>query len=196
VVVADDGLQHYALARDIEVALIDGHRGLSNRRLLPAGPLREPAERLEEVDWVVSSGRPSGTVAGEWLMSVEAQRFVGLGNTPDLSVEAFVSRFVNVNAVAGIGNPGRFLQTLKALGLEPLLNAYPDHHRFSGAELDFDNGWPVVMTEKDATKVRSLDTIPENVWYLEVAAQLTGPAGEPGLEKLTSLLALHGIKSP
>ncbi|MGE0623069.1 MAG: lipid A export permease/ATP-binding protein MsbA [Pseudomonadales bacterium] len=195
-VVADDGLQHYALARDVEVALIDGHRGLGNRRLLPAGPLREPAERLDEVDWVVSSGRRSGTVPGEWLMTVEPLRFVGLGSAPDLSIDAFVDRFVNVNAVAGIGNPGRFLQTLKELGLQPLLNAYPDHHRFSGGELEFDNGWPVVCTEKDATKVRDLENIPDNVWFLEVGARLTGPEGEPGTDKLSALLALHGIRTP
>lgn len=195
-VVADDGLQHYALARDIEVALVDGHRGLGNRRLLPAGPLREPADRLHEVDWVVSSGRPSGTVAEEWLMTLQPVRFVGLGRSPDLSVEAFASRFVNVNAVAGIGNPGRFVQTLKEAGLQPLLTAYPDHHRFTGRELEFDNGWPVVCTEKDATKIRELDITADNVWYLEVAAHLAGPDGTPGVDKLATLLALHGIKSP
>ncbi len=195
-VVADDGLQHYALARDIEVAIVDGHRGLGNRRLLPAGPLREPADRLDEVDWVVCSGRSAGTVAEEWLMTVEPLRFVGLGRTPDLSVEEFASRFVNVNAIAGIGNPGRFVQTLKQMGLKPMLTAYPDHHRFTGSELDIGNGWPVVCTEKDATKLRELETLPDMVWYLEVAAALSGPAGESGQDKLAALLALHGIKSP
>ncbi|HEY5645151.1 MAG TPA: tetraacyldisaccharide 4'-kinase [Pseudomonadales bacterium] len=195
VVVADDGLQHYGLARDIEIALIDGHRGLGNRRLLPAGPLREPQQRLGEVDWVVSTGRPSGAAPQEWLMKIEPVRFVGLGGqSPDLSVEAFAGKFVNVNAVAGIGNPGRFLQTLKEMGLQPLLTAYPDHHRFSGSELVFDNGWPVVCTEKDATKIRALGELPDNLWYLEVQGRVTGPHGEAGVDRLAELLAAHGIR--
>jgi subfamily B ATP-binding cassette protein MsbA len=195
IVIADDGLQHYALARDVEVVVIDGHRGIGNGRLLPAGPLREPLDRLQEVDWVISSGRRAGVVPDEWLLHMEPLRFVSVGGAdPDLTPEEFARRFRNVNAVAGIGNPGRFLQTLKALGLSPVLNAYPDHHHFSGRELVFENDWPVVCTEKDATKIRVLPDLPRPIYYLEVAATLTGPQGEAGIDRLTTLLAAHGVR--
>lgn len=196
IVIADDGLQHYALARDIEIAVLDGHRGLGNGRLMPAGPLREPAARLEEVDWVLSSGREAGTGLAESLLAVQPKRFVALsanGRTRDC--EAFCRAHENVNAVAGIGNPGRFVQTLKALGLNPVLSAYPDHHPFSGTELEFDNDWPVVCTEKDATKLRHLEDMPDNVYYLEIDVEVITPDGSTGLEKLEALLDMHGIRS-
>ncbi len=199
VVVADDGLQHYPLARDLEIAVVDGHRGLGNRRLLPAGPLREPPERLEEVDWVISSGRPWADRPDgipEWLMATVPMRFVAVGGGASLGVREFVERHRNVNAVAGIGNPGRFIQTLRELELNPVVSAYPDHHRFSSRELIFDNDWPVVCTEKDATKIRELRGLPDAVYYLEVDVTVTGPDGASGLEELTRLLATHGIRSP
>ncbi len=195
IVIADDGLQHYALARDIEIAVIDGHRGLGNGRLLPAGPLREPVERLEEVDWVVSSGRSAGTGQPESVLSVVPARFIGLVPGARTRTPAeFCDSFENVNAVAGIGNPGRFVQTLKELGLNPILTAYPDHHQFEGDEVYFDNDWPVVCTEKDATKLRSLQDLPSNLYYLEIDSEVVTEEGAPGEEKLKALLAVHGIR--
>ena len=199
-VIADDGLQHYALARDIEIAVVDGHRGLGNGRLLPAGPLREPPERLNEVDWVVSSGRPAGLDASggdpETLLTLEAIRFVPVaGNSASIPVQDFAARFVNVNAVAGIGNPGRFVQTLKEIGLNPILTAYPDHHAFEGDEVWFENDWPVVCTEKDATKLRVLEGLPDNLYYLEVDSQVSTLSGEPGMDRLRALLDMHGIRT-
>jgi tetraacyldisaccharide 4'-kinase len=195
IVIADDGLQHYALARDIEIAVVDGHRGLGNGRLLPAGPLREPVERLEEVDWIVSSGRSSGSGLAESVLSVVPTRFVGLvpGARTRMPAE-FCARYENVNAVAGIGNPGRFVQTLKELGLNPILTAYPDHHRFEGDEVHFDNDWPVVCTEKDATKLRELQDLPSDVFYLEIDSEVVTADGRPGEEMLRELLAVHGIR--
>ena len=198
-VIADDGLQHYALARDVEVAVVDGHRGLGNGRLLPAGPLREPASRLAEVDWVVSSGRPAGTDAGwagfEYLLTVNPVRFVPLSGSGDpISATEFAACHANVNAVAGIGNPGRFVQTLKELGLSPILNAYPDHHAFEGEEVVFDNDWPVVCTEKDATKLRALDGLPDNLYYLEIDSTVSALDGTSGADKLRALLDMHGIR--
>jgi subfamily B ATP-binding cassette protein MsbA len=195
IVVADDGLQHYALARDVEIAVVDGHRGLVNRRLLPAGPLREPPERLEEVDWVVSSGRLAGTGVTESLMTIRPLRLVRIGGDADsIDCETFAAAHHNVNAVAGIGNPTRFMQTLREIGLNPMLNAYPDHHVFKGDEIRFDNGWPVVCTEKDAVKLRELTDLPELLYYLEVEAEVTLPQGEPGLDGLVELLNAHGIR--
>ncbi len=196
IVIADDGLQHYALARDVEVAIVDGHRGLGNGRLLPAGPLREAPARLTEVDWVVASGRHADVTDDESLMAVVPVRFVpvdGIGDALDCAT--FIEQFGNVNAVAGIGNPGRFIQTLKGLGLNPLLSAYPDHHVFSGEELRFDNGWPIVCTEKDATKLRELDELPEQLYYLEIEVEISTADGRPGVEALMALLDRHGIRA-
>ncbi len=195
-VIADDGLQHYALARDVEIAVLDGHRGLGNGRLLPAGPLRELPSRLEEVDWVVSSGRHSGVWDGESLLSVLPVRFVPLNPEPSpISAEAFARRYENVNAVAGIGNPGRFVLTLKELGLNPLPTAYPDHHVFNGDEVIFENDWPVVCTEKDATKLRLLSGLPKNLYYLEIDSEVTDADGTPGADRLRAVLDMHGIRA-
>jgi len=195
-VIADDGLQHYALARDVEIAVVDGHRGFGNKRLLPAGPLRELPSRLAEVDWVVSSGRPSGVSEVESLLKVKPVRFVPLDDqAATVSVEDFAARYENVNAVAGIGNPGRFSQTLKEMGLNPLLTAYPDHHVLDLEEVVFENDWPVVCTEKDATKLRLLENLPADIFYLEIDSEVTEPDGSPGSEKLAALLEMHGIRA-
>lgn len=195
-VLADDGLQHYALARDIEIALVDGHRGLGNRRLLPAGPLREPAQRLQEVDWVVNTGRLLDPGSDASLMCVLPRRFVAVADPRmEVSLAAFAGRYENVNAVAGIGNPARFAQTLREAGLNPILHAYPDHHRFTGEEVRFDNGWPVVCTEKDATKLKALADLPDNVYYLEVDVAVESTTGESGMDRLKGLLDAHGIRA-
>ncbi len=103
--------------------------------------------------------------------------------------EAFVAAHPNVNAVAGVGNPARFALALRELGLAPVLHAQPDHHVYDGSELEFDNDWPVVCTEKDAVKIRRLSGLRADVWYLEVEAQL--PTSSEGF--LEELLKAHGI---
>lgn len=158
VIVCDDGLQHYALARDVEIALVDARRGHGNGRLLPAGPLREPVERLERVDFVVEHGNPHA----DWPMHLSAETVRSLDDRRLLSPQ-------RVHGVAGIGHPERFFRTLTALGFEVEKHAFPDHHRYSAADLTFANPLPVVMTEKDAVKWRSAQDS-ERLWYLPVEA--------------------------
>ena len=170
IVVCDDGLQHLALSRDLEIAVVDGVRGLGNGRLLPAGPLREPPSRLDSVDFVVLNGGDDGT-AGDWPGALR-MRLVGSQALPLLRNEAArpLSSFngQHVHAVSGIGNPGRFFASLRAAGLSILEHPFPDHHAFVAADLAFDDAAPVLMTEKDAVKCEAFaDT---RLWYVPVEA--------------------------
>ena len=168
IVVSDDGLQHYALARDIEIVVIDGERGFGNGRTLPAGPLREPISRLAEVDFVVANGRASGCAEEEWVMEVVPRAFVNLSSGERIGATDFSA--TRVHAVAGIGNPERFFNTLRGLGIEPDAVALDDHHRFVPEDLRFDDGAPIVITEKDAVKVKHMNPqdVPLHCWYLEI----------------------------
>ncbi len=177
VILTDDGLQHYALDRAVEIAILDGSRGLGNGKLLPAGPLREPATRLESVDWVVANGSATSLVAHESVMHVLPQAFVKVNNpSVRLSVAEFIAQHRDVHALAAIGNPGRFEQTLRALGLQPLLRSYPDHHAFDGTELARTDQAPIVCTEKDAIKLASLIDLPPDLWFLEIDVTLNDKA--------------------
>ena len=108
VVLADDGLQHYALYRDVEVAVVDGSRGIGNGLCLPAGPLREPVTRLRDCHWVVANGAPTGLATGESVMVAEASAMVNLATGERVAPQDFSARHGTVVAVAGIGNPDRF----------------------------------------------------------------------------------------
>lgn len=168
VIVSDDGLQHYRLRRDVEIAVIDGSRRLGNRRLLPAGPLREPPARLREVDAVViNGGRPEddGGSAGISMQihAGEARRLRD-GTVRDLA--GF--RGARVHAVAGIGNPERFFAQLAAHGLELAAHAFPDHAALAPADLEFADDAPVLMTEKDAVKCAAFAD--ERMWVVPVTA--------------------------
>ena len=189
VVVADDGLQHYALGRDFEIAVVDGHRGLGNGRLLPAGPLREPAGRLKQVDWVVSNGRPSAAAPQAGLMRMRPVAFVNLGTGETLSPTEFVACHERVHAVAGIGNPDRFARLLEELGLRSELHAFADHHRFSGAEIAYEDDAAVVCTDKDAVKLSRLAVPLGQCWRLQVAAEIDAS----GEERLRTALERRGI---
>lgn len=149
VVVADDGLQHYALVRDIEICVIDGQRRLGNGRLLPAGPLREPPSRLRRVDFTVCNGGEPGT--GEIPMRLVADAAVLLGEPSTRQPLAAFSRG-RVHAAAGIGNPRRFFDTLRGQGIDVVEHPFADHRRYAPGDLDFGDGLPVLMTEKDAIK--------------------------------------------
>jgi tetraacyldisaccharide 4'-kinase len=190
IVVCDDGLQHYALARDIEIAVVDGYRGVGNGRLLPAGPLREPVERLGEVDWIVSTGRRSGVAEREIVAPFAVTRFVNVRTLASTSVADFVASHPNVNAVAGIGNPQKFGMTLAELGIGFRLHPFPDHHPFVATDLAFDESWPIVCTEKDAVKIAALELDQLEVWYAEV--ELTMP--DDADVGLAALLAAGGIQ--
>lgn len=171
IILSDDGMQHYRLARDIEIAVLDGQRRLANGLCLPAGPLREPGARLRSVDFVIANGH--GAV-GEWSMQLEAGEAVALDGGERRPVSTFTGE--PVHAVAGIGNPRRFFDTLRGLGLEPIEHAFPDHHPYRKGELDFSDTAPVLMTEKDAVKY--LDYAGDRHWYLPVTARLSDQFGE------------------
>ena len=166
-VISDDGLQHYALPRSAEVAVIDGRRGLGNGRCLPAGPLREPARRLGLVDFVVANG---GHWPGAVALRLLPDELVRLSDGTRLDTATFARRHGSVHGVAGIGNPQRFFATLAELGLTVTAHAFPDHHVFRENELDFADVRPVIMTEKDAVKCRAFSNT--NLWALPVRASL------------------------
>ena len=147
-ILSDDGLQHYALGRDIEIAVVDGVRRLGNRHCLPAGPLREPANRLDRVDLVVSNG-----LAGrnEFGMQVQAGDAVNLLSGEHRPLQSF--RGEHPYAIAGIGRPERFFDNLRREGLMIEARAFPDHHAFRAEDLAFADR-TLLMTEKDAVKCR------------------------------------------
>lgn len=156
ILIADDGLQHYALGRDLEVLVIDGGRRYGNESLLPAGPLREPLARARACDFqVVNVGESSATEIGpdEIRMSVSLQDAVSLDGQETRALSEFAGR--RVHAVAGLGNPERFFQALRGRGIEVVPHPFPDHHRFRAQDLAFPESLPLLMTEKDAVKCRS-----------------------------------------
>jgi tetraacyldisaccharide 4'-kinase len=177
VIVADDALQHYALARDIEICVVD-ERGFGNGMLLPAGPLREPVSRLASVDAVVAHG--AAGVKG-FAMRLEGDRLVRLADAREVRAAAEFRRR-RVHAVAGIGDPQRFFAHLRSLGLEVAPHPFPDHHPFVEADLDFGDDAPVVMTEKDAVKCKRFARAQH--WVLPVRAALDPAFGPWLLERL------------
>ena len=177
VIVSDDGLQHYALARDFEIAVIDGARRLGNGRCLPAGPLRERPVRLQTVDVVLVNGE--GPV-GECTFRLSGDRAISLLD-PNISRNLDQWRGGTVHGVAGIGNPDRFFAYLRVRGLTVVEHPFPDHHRFHEEELQFGDDLPVIMTEKDAVKCRSFAR--PHHWSVPVDAHLD-PACEQRLQHL------------
>jgi tetraacyldisaccharide 4'-kinase len=169
VLIADDGLQHYALARDIEIALIDGNRGFGNGLLLPAGPLRESPARLASVDAVVRLAGELPPARGEYAMRLTGDEFVRV-NAPRNVADAKSFRGDGVHAVAGIGNPARFFAQLRSLGIVAVEHAFPDHHRFTRADLGFASASAILMTEKDA--VKCAEFADERFWMLPVSAHV------------------------
>jgi tetraacyldisaccharide 4'-kinase len=165
VVLCDDGLQHYALARDIEVAVIDGRRGVGNGWRLPAGPLREPVSRLRRVDHVVVNGE-----AGDWPGAVPMRLLPEPWVAVDGEGGPAPAPGSRIHAVAGIGHPERFFEALRAQGFDVVGHAFPDHHDYLAADLDFGDDLPVVMTEKDAVKCQTLPL--RRAWFVPVRADL------------------------
>lgn len=186
VILSDDGLQHYRLARDIEIAVIDGTRGLGNGFLLPAGPLREPASRLRHVDAVVlnGGGKPRLDLRHTFAMRIEGDRFRNLLN-PEHVVDPQHFRRQRVRAIAGTGYPARFFAHLNRLGLSFDAQPFPDHHAYVASDLVFDRADAVVMTEKDAVKCAAFAS--ENQWVLPVDAVPDPGLGELVLRKLRNL---------
>lgn len=148
IVIADDGLQHYALVRDIEIVVIDGERRFGNGFLLPAGPLREPVSRLKSVDLVLANGNPG---PGEFAMRVRSPEIRRMTGDQELvPLDSLECR--RVHAVAGIGNPERYFGLLRQQSIAIIPHVFPDHYQFRPEDLDFGDDLPILMTEKDAVK--------------------------------------------
>lgn len=175
-VVSDDGLQHYRLARDFEIAVVDATRRFGNGHLLPAGPLREPVSRLGSVDAIVVNGDDELPELTRWAPGVPVTRmrvtvsgFRPLGGAAHVvGPEALAGRLVH--GVAGIGNPGRFFDQLRAAGLRVREHAFPDHHAYRPADLAFGSGEPIIMTEKDAVKCERFEL--DDAWVAIAQATL------------------------
>ena len=167
IIISDDGLQHYALQRDVEIAVIDGIRRFGNGLPLPAGPLREPIERLKEVDIVVVNGLGGGCEFSMKIKPGAAIKLVDEGQQCELS--GFDGQ--RVHGVAAIGNPERFFASLRQAGMLVEEHAFPDHYFFRKQDITFDDNKPVLMTGKDAVKCRHLAG--ENHWYVPVNTTMT-----------------------
>ena len=170
-VLSDDGLQHTRLGRCLEIVVLDGERKFGNGKLLPAGPLRDPVERLETVDLVVRNG---GVLqSGEFAMKCLLGEAVNILSGERRNLGSFTDR--PVVAVAGIGNPQKFFSELRDLGLEVKTIAFPDHHSYTGTDLEQYAEQTVLMTEKDSLKCEGLAG--EDWWWvdlcIDIDAQLT-----------------------
>ena len=175
IVLSDDGLQHYRLHRDIEIAVVDTARGLGNGRLLPSGPLRESPSRLSQVDFVVLNGSGADIATELDLVGAHHVELQALGLRHIASnIIAPVDLWEGgkkVHAVCGIGHPERFAQTLTALGFDVILSSVNDHQHLSSDDLTFGDDLPVIITSKDAVKYSGV--IPENLWVLEVEMSIS-----------------------
>ena len=193
-VLCDDGLQHLRLGRDREIVVIDAARGLGNGRLLPAGPLREGAERLGHASAIVVNGEPDDALRqliaahrgpAPLVMRLEPapiESVAALSGAPATPVATLAGQSLQqlrgrrVHAVAGIGNPQRFFSMLEGFGLEVIAHAFADHHAFVPRELDFSDGLPLLMTEKDAVRCAAFAT--PAMGYVPVAARFEPAAAE------------------
>ncbi|ETX11706.1 tetraacyldisaccharide 4'-kinase [Marinomonas ushuaiensis DSM 15871] len=190
IVVCDDGMQHYQLNRDIEVAMLDASRGVGNGQLLPVGPLREPVERLNNVDFIVSvsdvmTDSLQALSLPITLAPLVSSILVSLDGSKTIDCRDAFLKDTKWHVVAGIGNPQRFLDTLTALGLSKSRLShkwYSDHHSFE--ESDIPENGQVIMTEKDAVKCQSLELSNSNVWYLPVSLTLPDSFQNAFIEKL------------
>ena len=160
IVISDDGLQHLRLARDIEIAVVDGVRRHGNGRCLPAGPLREPVSRLDSVDVIVAN---DGAKRGEFEVKMLPTCLRNLRDD-DMEQDLHTLKGTKVHAICGIGNPPRFFRIIESFGIEVFPHEFPDHYHFSSNDIQFDDGLPVLMTEKDAVKCRRFAE-PRH-WYL------------------------------
>lgn len=185
IVITDDGLQHYKLARDIEICMVDGERQFGNGTLLPAGPLRESKKRLASVDMIITTqgeGACAMQLAGIELVSMADE-------TCKLPLAQF--RDKQVHAVAGIGNPGRFFKMLSAQALNLLPHVFPDHYLFKAQDFKFTDNYPIVMTEKDAVKCREFAD--ERFWYLPVTAKISDACVKQLLNVLSTKLKIRSL---
>ncbi|MEE9411976.1 MAG: tetraacyldisaccharide 4'-kinase, partial [Methylococcales bacterium] len=166
IIISDDGLQHLALKRDIEIIVIDGMRLFGNRHCLPAGPLREPVSRINSVDLLVCNG---SSYPGATTMTIVGSTITNLLKRDQQQPLSSLQN-KSIHVVTGIGNPQRFFNALTQAGLRFDTRVFPDHHHFTLEDLHFNDDYPLLMTEKDAVKCYHLAT--KNYWMLPVEAQL------------------------
>jgi tetraacyldisaccharide 4'-kinase len=188
VIVSDDGLQHYRLERDYEIAVVDGTRRYGNRQLLPAGPLREPVSRLNDIHQLLVQREADGR--SELLhrssdrppldFRLVASAICRLDNSEIRNIDDFSG--VRVHAIAGIGNPERFFRMLEAREIEVIRHPLPDHAEITPGDLEFDDDLDIVMTEKDAVKCRWLDT--SDCWYVPVDVAINDAAAEDLIDRI------------
>ncbi|EPJ43954.1 MAG: tetraacyldisaccharide 4''-kinase [Osedax symbiont Rs2] len=176
-ILSDDGLQHYQMGRDIEIAVIDASRGLGNGHCLPVGPLRESSERLQSVDYVLLNGASTAKFNSSYQMQIAADGWYRVQDNRYLSLEEFATKLLSVDsgstkihAIAGIGNPQRFFDTLQKMGLDVIPHRFSDHYQYCSADINFDAADIVCMTEKDAVKCSQFAA--ENCYYLRISARL------------------------
>lgn len=169
VIISDDGLQHLAMQRDVEICLEDLTTSADNQFLLPAGPYREPISRLQTVDLHVQHIDSVDLVANEpsYAMKLVADQPVSLieNNTDGWSSDN------KIHAIAGIGNPQRFFNTCRALGMDIIEHVFPDHYEYTADDIEFNDDLPILMTEKDAVKCANFAN--QRQWYLPVNAKLS-----------------------
>ncbi len=160
IILSDDGLQHYRMGRQFEIAVIDGQRGIGNGLCLPAGPLREDARRLRQVDMLIAT---QGEWPGAESVALEMDGFYHLASGNVINPQSIPQPIL---AIAGIGNPERFYTTLHSMGLIFTTKTYPDHHQYSASDFIGMKQGSIIMTEKDAIKCRAF--APENSYYLSI----------------------------
>lgn len=204
VILSDDGLQHYAMSRDLEVVVLDGERLFGNAMRLPAGPLREGRSRLREVDYVIVNGGERA----HWQKVIAA-----IGGTPELGAMSLrATQWVNMNtgtriglsdlpvadngclhALAGIGNPQRFFNNVRKLGYKPLCHPFPDHYNYAPQDLAFNLADTVVMTQKDAVKCERFAS--QNYWYLDIELDLEDALSDSLIKDIQALVAKRATAS-
>lgn len=193
IVICDDGLQHYSLARQLEIAVVDGTRYFGNKLLLPAGPLREPITRLKTVDFILINEQqhPEQDLCklnyNTYPVTFKPLGFVALVNPAQIvSLQDFAA--TTVHAIAGIGNPERFFVSLNKLGLKIIPHVFPDHYLYQEHDLNFNDNLNIIMTEKDAIKCRNYLLHTKKLWYLKVELVTTV---ELPVHLLTAINAIH-----
>ena len=202
VLICDDGLQHYALQRDLEICVIDGVRGFGNGALLPAGPLREPLARLGRVDAIVINGSTPAAqqdldldldldleyVAPKYSMMLGNELLVRVRDGEKISIAQGLGEFVSksILAIAGTGNPSRFFRHLSTLGFKAArTQAFPDHHPFVASDFANTDAQIILMTEKDAVKCKAFAD--DRMWFMRVDAILPDAFGEFVIKRLSAL---------
>lgn len=187
VIVSDDGLQHYRLARDLEVVVVDTARGLGNGHCLPAGPLREPRRRLRKVDLIVANGGPSWLTPYFFTLRLTQARSLG---RPEMQRPLSDFAGQQVHAVTGIGNPERFFTALGRFDIDVVRHPFPDHYPFSSSDMSFDDDLPILMTEKDAVKCGAFAD--ERLWVVPAETVLTEESERALISRIRSALERAG----